>query len=132
MGTTQLSKMIRVRNEIAESVGQLNELCRTGDAPTIVKSLEKLIQSLERGESFGDRLTSDRLNQLENLVISLGNGTAIAPAVEELTMPQLCQRFNIANAAFQADWNHIPVQKWLEQETQWRYIGGDRFASPVG
>ena len=132
MGTTQLSRMIRVRNEIAESVGQLNELCRTGNVPSIVKGLDILIQSVERGESFGDRLTSDRLTQLEDLVSSL-NGTTIAtaPAIEELTMQQLCQRFNIANASYQADWNHKTVEQWLEEKTGWRYIGGDRFASPI-
>ena len=130
MGTTQLSRTLRVRNEIAESVGRLNELCRTESVPAIVKSLEILIQAIERGETFVDRLTQERLNQLEDLVGSLGNGRTIAPAaVEELTITQLCKRFKIENASYQAQWHHKTVEEWLQQETGWRYIGGDRFTS---
>jgi len=133
MGTTQLSRMIRVRNEISEQVQQLNELCRTGSVPLVVKEMDALIEFLKRGETFSDRHTQDRLNQLETLVTLLGNGTPIAPAaaVEELTMQQLCQRFNIGNASYQADWNHKTVEKWLEEKTGWRYMGGDRFSSPA-
>jgi hypothetical protein len=44
-------------------------------------------------------------------------------------MEQLCQRFKIANASYQADWSHVPVEQWLEQKTGWRHIGSDRFIS---
>lgn len=156
MGDTKSSRMLRVHNEIAPLLPQLNELARQGEpiADAIQRAIANLAQ-IDRTEPYdqndiipapadnqddrpdapdpGLAAIMERLAQMEQTILDRiaaqpQQQAAAAPA-EILSTYQLIERSGIpfGQLAVQARTSGSPLESVLAQRTGFKYLGGGNF-----
>lgn len=143
MGDTKSSKMLRVHNEIAPILPQLNELARQGKpvADALQKMIDRLFQP-DQDEPASDPAPVDSfiaapdpglleiMQRLEQKIDRLSQQPHQAAPAEILTTNQLIERSGIpfGQIAAAARTTGQPLETVLAQRTGCRHLGNGTFA----
>jgi hypothetical protein len=123
MGTTSISQMMRVRIELISTVQELNRLIREGQGDDVVRGVELLIRSIEKGESFGYGHAIARIEKLEEKFQNLEFSETRA-----LRESELLTKFGIESKRLEGAIaaGHVR-EKWIALQTGWQSVGFGRW-----
>lgn len=133
MGTTSISQMMRVRIELISAVQELNRLIREGSGDDVVRGVELLIRSIEKGESFGYGHAIARIEKLEAKFQNLEfvpDRTRSPQAETRLAIreAELLAKFGIdakrLEGAIAQGFNR---EQWIALQTGWKCLGFGRW-----